>query len=86
MAVREIRDLLGWSGDRPNWAGIIRWRNAMPQYKVGHVARLKQLKESLAPFPTFQLCGAAYEGVGIPQCVRAARKSSDRVLDELRER
>lgn len=85
MAVRELRELLGWTGSEPNWSGIIRWRNAMPQYKVGHVSRLKLLKQALDPFQTFQLCGAAYEGVGIPQCVRAARKASDRLLDELRQ-
>lgn len=79
MAEREVRDLLGWTGRKANWQGVIRWRDAMPQYHVGHMQRMKDLDELLTPFPSLKLCGAAYRGVGIPQCVRGARLAADAI-------
>ncbi len=74
MATKELREIVGWHGKRANWQAIVRWKESMPQYLVGHVARMHELQQSLADFPTLKLCGAAYDGVGIPQCVRRARR------------
>lgn len=78
-ATIEVREILSWTGSQPNWQAVIRWKNAMPQYLVGHVAKIQRLHEQLAGLPTLQLCGAAYEGVGIPQCVRSARQAVERL-------
>ncbi len=83
MASQELRDILGWQGKIPKWQGVIRWREAMPQYLVGHVARMRQLEQTLAPYPTLKVCGAGYAGVGIPQCVRGARKAAKEILTHL---
>ncbi len=80
MAAKELRDILGWTGSVPEWQGVIRWREAMPQYLIGHVERLKKLEQALIPFPTLKLCGAGYAGVGIPQCVRGGRKAARDLL------
>ncbi len=42
----------------------------MPQYHVGHVKRIAVIEQLVREQPSLQLCGAAYRGVGIPQCVR----------------
>jgi len=83
MAAVELRELLGWQGKQANWQAIIRWKEAMPQYLVGHVARMKELAAALRPHPTLKLCGAAYDGVGIPQCVRGAQRVAEELIDEL---
>jgi oxygen-dependent protoporphyrinogen oxidase len=83
LASQELRDILGWQGRIPKWQGVIRWREAMPQYLVGHVARMRQLEQTLAPYPTLKVCGAGYAGVGIPQCVRGARKAAKEILTHL---
>lgn len=75
IAEQELRDLLGWTGSSPNWARILRWRDAMPQYLVGHVQQMQQLSSELAQTPNLRLCGAAYDGVGIPQCVRGGKRA-----------
>lgn len=74
IACREVREILHWDGS-PNWMGVIRWPEAMPQYTVGHCERVQQLRDALNTFPRIQVCGAGYSGVGIPQCVRSGRQA-----------
>ena len=81
LAAQEVRDILGWRGKQPNWQAVIRWREAMPQYLVGHTQRMQQLAQSLENYPTLKLCGAAYAGVGIPQCVRGARRAARELIE-----
>lgn len=82
MATVELRDLLGWRGKRANWQAIMRWREAMPQYLVGHVDRMRELQQQLAAVPNLKLCGAAYDGVGIPQCARGGRRAAEELLNQ----
>ncbi len=79
-AQQELRAILGWTGQPARWQGVMRWREAMPQYLVGHVERMQQLSHALAPFPTLKLCGAGYAGVGIPQCVRGGQQAARELL------
>ncbi len=80
LASRELRDILGWQGKLVQWQGVIRWREAMPQYLVGHLERMLDLERCLAPYPNLKLCGAGYSGVGIPQCVRGGKKAAQEIL------
>jgi protoporphyrinogen/coproporphyrinogen III oxidase len=54
----------------PTFAFVQRWPHAIPQYYVGHEARLKRIEESLTRLPGLFLCGASYRGVAIADCVR----------------
>ncbi|MBX3423163.1 MAG: protoporphyrinogen oxidase [Pirellulaceae bacterium] len=83
MATTELREILGWRGTQARWQAVIRWPHAMPQYNVGHLARLEQIHQQLAALPTLRLCGAAYQGVGIPQCVRSAQQAANELLGAL---
>ncbi len=64
--------------EEPVLARVHRWLKAMPQYEVGHAARLKQLEEALSPFPMVHLAGSAYRGVGIPDCVKQGREAAEK--------
>ncbi len=81
MASNELRELLGWQARKANWQAVIRWKQAMPQYLVGHVQRMHSLRGYLQALPGLKLCGAAYDGVGIPQCVRGARQAVRELID-----
>jgi oxygen-dependent protoporphyrinogen oxidase len=72
FAFREVSELFGVRS-RPTYERLIRWERAMPQYHVGHVERVKRIRELSAKLPGFGLVGNAYDGVGIPQCIRGAR-------------
>ena len=82
MADEELRAILGWTGRKPRWQAIVRWKNAMPQYFVGHVQRIAEMDRTLSTLPGLQLCGAAYRGVGIPQCIRDGRRAAKSLLAE----
>jgi len=62
----------------PDAAAVVRWPSSMPQYDVGHTARVERIREGL-PEGIF-VVGNAYDGVGIPDCVHAANDIADRVL------
>jgi oxygen-dependent protoporphyrinogen oxidase len=45
----------------------------MPQYVVGHEARVGRLMEGLKPYAGLLLTGNYVDGVGIPDSVRRAK-------------
>jgi protoporphyrinogen/coproporphyrinogen III oxidase len=79
IAEEELRDLLGISGG-PCLSQVYRWRASMPQYHLGHLARLKRINDCIANLPGLALAGNAYEGVGIPQCIRSGEQAAKRIL------
>lgn len=56
---------------------VARHRRAMPQYAVGHLDRVATIEARLASLPGITLAGAAYRGVGIPDCVRSGEAAAD---------
>ena len=54
----------------------------MPQYELGHLERVARIREGL-PAGIF-VTGQAYDGVGIPDCVRGAGETAEAVLAHLR--
>ncbi len=82
-AVRdEFRALLGVEA-APQIAEIRRWPDSMPQYEVGHLDRIAEIEHLVATIPSFALAGAAYRGVGIPDCVRSGEQAADAIFEAL---
>jgi oxygen-dependent protoporphyrinogen oxidase len=79
VARSAIEGTLGLSGE-PTLARVSRWTGAMPRYTLGHLDRVTAAEAALAPFPGLALAGAAYRGVGIPDCVTQGRAAADRIL------
>ncbi len=75
----ELARYLGLTGE-PVLARVDRWRHAMPQYDVGHAARVDVIDERVIALPRLALAGNAYRGVGIPDCVRSGEAAADAVL------
>ena len=59
--------------------GVDRWPASMPQYIVGHAARQQRISSLLTGIPSLHLAGNAYDGVGIPDCVRRAKEIAARI-------
>ena len=70
----ELADLMGVTAE-PAFISIQRWRNAMAQYTLGHQQRVKTIRQLAARHPGLALAGNAYEGIGIPDCIRGAREA-----------
>jgi oxygen-dependent protoporphyrinogen oxidase len=64
----------------PTLVRVHRWERAMPQYVVGHLARVAAIETRVARLPGLALAGAAYRGVGIPDCIHSGETAADTVL------
>ncbi|MGH3157477.1 MAG: FAD-dependent oxidoreductase, partial [Streptosporangiaceae bacterium] len=62
---------------------VSRWGGALPQYAPGHLGRVAATRQTLPP--GLVLAGAAYDGVGIPACVRSGQTAARDLLALLRE-
>ncbi|MFF8973011.1 protoporphyrinogen oxidase [Streptomyces sp. NPDC014995] len=56
---------------------VTRWTDGLPQYPVGHHARVARIREHVAKLPGLAVCGAQYDGVGIPACIASAYAAVD---------
>jgi oxygen-dependent protoporphyrinogen oxidase len=74
----ELRTLLGLRAE-PVEALVTRWGGGLPQYAVGHVERVARIRAAVAQVPGLAVCGAAYDGVGIPACIASARAAANRL-------
>jgi oxygen-dependent protoporphyrinogen oxidase len=66
--------------DAPEHAAVVRWPASMPQYEVGHLERVARLRRTLPS--GVEVVGQAYDGVGVPDCVRAANEVCARIIAE----
>jgi oxygen-dependent protoporphyrinogen oxidase len=58
---------------------VTRWTDGLPQYPVGHHARVTRIREHVAKLPGLAVCGAQYDGVGIPACIASAYAAVDQL-------
>jgi protoporphyrinogen/coproporphyrinogen III oxidase len=79
LARTELREVLGITV-APDVVKINRMPRAMPQYNVGHRARLERIDARLATVLGLQLAGNGYQGVGIPDCVKSGERAAERAL------
>jgi oxygen-dependent protoporphyrinogen oxidase len=71
---------------RPLLTRVDRHPRSMPQYAVGHLERVEAIERRVRALPALALAGAAYRGVGIPDCVRGGEAAADAVLGVLASR
>ncbi len=83
LARAELREVLGVHA-APRFTRVARWIDAMPQYTLGHGARVARVADRVADHPWLALAGNAYQGVGIPDCICSGEAAADRVLTALR--
>ncbi|MGW5400510.1 protoporphyrinogen oxidase [Streptomyces sp. NPDC003952] len=68
---------------RPVASTVTRWDGGLPQYPVGHLAKVARIRSAVAALPGLAVCGALYDGVGIPACIASAGKAADVVIATL---
>ncbi|WP_086867788.1 protoporphyrinogen oxidase [Streptomyces viridochromogenes] len=62
---------------------VTRWTGGLPQYPVGHHARVARVRARVAELPGLAVCGAPYDGVGIPACIASAYAAVDQLAGDL---
>jgi oxygen-dependent protoporphyrinogen oxidase len=55
----------------------------MAQNTVGHGDRVREIRTRAAAIPGLHLAGNAYEGIGIPDCIRTGRVAAKAVVATL---
>ncbi|MEW9668866.1 protoporphyrinogen oxidase [Ammoniphilus sp. 3BR4] len=80
---KDLKEIMGLTA-QPIFYRITRWKESMPQYRVNHLERLRQLREELEKKrPGILLAGAGYEGVGIPDCIQQGKQAALKVFEHL---
>ncbi|WP_037671806.1 protoporphyrinogen oxidase [Streptomyces griseus] len=79
----DLREATGLDAT-PLETRVVRWTDGLPQYPVGHHARVARVREHLAGLPGLAVCGAQYDGVGIPGCIASAHAAVDQIHGDLR--
>ena len=79
VARAELGELLGIQAP-PLWSRVSRYPKAMPQYHVGHLARVEAIEGCLRAHPGLALVGGAYRGVGIADCIRSGEEAAAQLL------
>jgi protoporphyrinogen/coproporphyrinogen III oxidase len=81
---RELAEILGdkviSSAAEPEHVQVSRWRRAMAQYAVGHKDRIARINSRVAGLPGLRLAGNAYDGIGVPDCIRLGRKAAKELV------
>ena len=85
LVARSVRDLAAATGldAEPVDSHVQRWGGSLPQYAVGHLDRVRRTREAVAAVPGLAVCGATYDGLGIPACIATGRGAARQVLEGL---
>ena len=75
IALEEMREVMGITAP-PVLCRVDRFDRAMPQYHVGHLDRAATIMSRAGQVPGLYLAGAAYGGVGIPDCVTSGERAA----------
>ena len=78
----SLADLAAMGGisARPVDTHVQRWGGALPQYAVGHLDRVARIRAAVGTQPGLAVCGAAYDGVGVPAVIGSARRAVASVI------
>jgi oxygen-dependent protoporphyrinogen oxidase len=74
----DLAKILGGPLPAPWHATVTRWGGALPQYAPGHLDRVAHARAALPS--TLVVAGAAYDGVGIPVCIRSGQQAAERLV------
>lgn len=78
----ELAPLLDIAGS-PLWWKIQMWENSIPQYTLGHLQRAEAIDGIVTEYHGLSVAGAAFRGIGIPDCVRQGWEAAGRTAAHL---
>lgn len=81
LVAQSLADLATATGlaATPVDSHVQRWADGLPQYAVGHLDRIARIRSEVDRLPGLELCGAAYDGVGIPAVIGSAHRAAERI-------
>ncbi|MGW2040749.1 protoporphyrinogen oxidase [Streptomyces virginiae] len=85
VSLADLGEAVGLTA-RPVASTVTRWDGGLPQYPVGHLGRVARIRGAVEALPGLAVCGALYDGVGIPACIASAGRAADAVIAVLAAR
>lgn len=80
---KDLREIMGITAE-PLFHQVTRLKRSMPQYPVGHLQKIKGIRQALAEkMPGVYITGAAFHGVGLPDCIRQGKEAVETLLADL---
>jgi len=74
LSLADLADAVGLRA-HPVDTHVQRWGGGLPQYAVGHLDRVARIRAAVAAVPGLAVCGAAYDGVGVPAVIGSAQRA-----------
>jgi oxygen-dependent protoporphyrinogen oxidase len=84
LALHDLSDAIGLSVRPVDWH-VQRWGGGLPQYAVGHLDRVRHVRAAVGRAGALAVCGAAYDGLGIPACIASAEAAAHQVRTALHD-
>jgi len=78
MTATELAALMGVKG-RPAFHHVSRWDRAIPQYHIGHLARMEKAAAFEAAHPGMFLTGNYRGGIAVGDCIINSEKNAERI-------
>jgi oxygen-dependent protoporphyrinogen oxidase len=75
----ELKQIIKLDAE-PLFTRVYKWRAAMAQYSVGHLDRLQRIEALRRNLPALALAGNAFNGIGVPDCVRSGSEAAAKAL------
>jgi protoporphyrinogen/coproporphyrinogen III oxidase len=80
VSLSDLHEATGLSAT-PVDAHVQRWGGGLPQYAVGHLDRVARIREDVARVAGLAVCGAVYDGIGIPAVIASAHLAAERIRE-----
>ncbi len=77
----ELREIMNIKSS-PDFVRIYRHEKAIPQYNVGHSARLERIDKYMKKHKGLYLTGNSYRGIGFNDCIENSYKLAERIVNE----
>ncbi len=82
MAHHELQKALGVSSE-PQVIAITRYERAIPQYNLGHFARVQRIERLLSDLTGLTLIGNYLHGVSTGDCIKEADRAASQIYESL---
>ncbi|TYS15911.1 protoporphyrinogen oxidase [Rossellomorea vietnamensis] len=83
IVLQDLNKIMNITMD-PEFTIVSRWKDAMPQYTVGHKERLEAMQSTVRnELPGLFIAGSSFEGLGLPDCIDQGEKAVENVLNYL---
>jgi oxygen-dependent protoporphyrinogen oxidase len=80
VSLADLHEATGLSAT-PVDTHVQRWGGGLPQSAVGHLDRVARIRDDVARIPGLAVCGAAYDGIGIPAVIASAQLAAEQIRE-----